>query len=330
MTNLRTASVLPRAQGSLWAFVPLYAIAAVWYFLFPDQLHLGVSVLVMIGLVLSIDLILGFGGIQTLGQAALFGTGAYAAGLVNVYFGWTAPIPGLAIGALAGAVVAFLSSFIILRGNDLTTLTTTILIAGILHQLSNTFHDITGGSDGLLGIEMAPVFGVFEFDFWGHTSFIYASAVLFLISLLLWRLTSSPFGVMMRGIRDNPERMHAIGTPVFARRIHIYTIGGAVAGIAGALQTETLQFVSMHALSFELSATALTVAIIGGFGRLHGAFIGALIYMLFQDYVSGITPKYWPFWLGLLLVLAAIFMRHGIVNFLVTKFRRTARRSTLQ
>ncbi len=315
-------AVFSRDEGPLWAFVPVYLAVAVWYVLFPNQLHLGTAVMIMIVLALSIDLVLGFGGINTLGQAALYGAGAYAAGFLCVYAGITEPISGLVVGAAAGIVIAVLTGFLILRGNDLTTLALSIVVAGVMLELSNTFQGVTGGFDGLRGIDMAPLFGLFNFDLWGRTGFLYAAAVMLAMHALVWRIVSSPFGIAMRGIRENPQRMETIGTPVMARRLAIYALGGAIAGIAGAVQTQTSEFVSMEVLSFHLSATALTVVIMGGLGRIYGAFIGALIYVLFQDYMAKAAPQYWFFWLGLLLVVVAIFMRGGIGAILETGWRR--------
>ncbi|MEC7259857.1 MAG: branched-chain amino acid ABC transporter permease [Pseudomonadota bacterium] len=306
--------IFSRDEGPFWPFLVVYAAAAAWYLLLPGQLHLGTAVLIMIALALSIDLVLGFGGINTLGQAALYGAGAYGAGFFCVYAGVSEPISGVFIGALAGAGVALVTGLIVLRGDHLTVLALSIVVAGVLHELANSFQSLTGGFDGLRGIDMAPLLGLFKFDLWGRTGFIYSAIVLFVMHFFMWRLVASPFGVMMRGIRENPARMDAIGVPVFARRLAIYGIGGAMAGIAGALQTQTSEFVSMEVLSFQLSATALTVVIMGGLGRIYGAFVGAIIYLIFQDYMAKLAPQYWYFWLGLLFLVVAIFMRRGIVE----------------
>lgn len=312
-------------EGPFWAFLPVYAAAAIWYFAFPTQLHLGTAVMIMVIFAMSIDMVLGFGGINTLGQAALYGAGAYAAGFLCVYAGWTEPATGLMVGAIAGAVVAAISGLLILRGDDLTVLALSIVVAGMLLEMANTFEGITGGFDGLRGIDMAPILGVFAFDLWGRTGFVWAAMVMFLVQLALWRIVASPFGVMMRGIRENPDRMATIGAPVLWRRLAIYTIGGAMAGIAGALQTQTAEFVSMDVLSFQVSATVLTVVIMGGLGRIYGAFVGAVIYVLFQDYMAKLAPQYWFFWLGLLFLLVAVFMQRGILDIalrIVARLRR--------
>lgn len=301
-------------EGPLWVLVPVYLAAVAFYLLMGNQLHLGMAVVNMIILALSIDFILGFAGINSLGQAALSGSGAYMAGFLPVYFGWAEPITGLVIAGLVGAGMAYLTGIIALRGGELTVLAMTIVIAAILYELANTFQSVTGGFDGLRGIDMDPVLGAFKFDLWGRTGFVYSVCVLFVVHLLLRVIVTSPFGVMMRGLRENPVRMRALGTPVFHRLLAVYAIGGFVAGIAGGLQTQTSEFVSMEVFAFHISATALTVVIIGGLGRLYGAFLGAVIYVVFQDVFAKLAPQYWYFWLGLLFVLVALFAHGGLIS----------------
>ncbi|WP_018701270.1 branched-chain amino acid ABC transporter permease [Amorphus coralli] len=303
-----------QVEGPLWLLVPIYLAAVAYFYLMGNQLHLGMAVVNMIILALSIDFILGFAGINSLGQAALSGAGAYMAGFLPVYFGWAEPITGLLVAGLVGAVMAYVTGIIALRGGELTVLAMTIIVAAILYEFANSYQDITGGFDGLRGIDIDRVFGLFKFDLWGRTGFVYSVCVLFVVHIALRVIVNSPFGVMMRGLRENPVRMRALGTPVFHRLLIIYAIGGFVAGIAGGLQTQTHEFVSMEVFAFHVSATALTVVIIGGLGRLYGAFIGAVIYVVFQDVFAKMAPQYWYFWLGLLLVLVALFAHGGVVS----------------
>ena len=303
-----------QVEGPLWIMLPVYLAAIAFYFLMGKQLHLGMAVVNMIILALSIDFILGFAGINSLGQAALSGAGAYMAGFLPVYFGWAEPITGLLIAGFVGAAMAYLTGIIALRGGELTVLAMTIVVAAILYKFANTFQGITGGFDGLRGIDIDPLLGAFKFDLWGRTGFVYAVSVLFVVHLALRVIVTSPFGVMMRGLRENAVRMRALGTPVFQRLLVIYAIGGFVAGVAGGLQTQTSEFVSMEVFAFHVSATALTVVIIGGLGRLYGSFIGAVVYVVFQDVFAKLAPQYWYFWLGLLLVLVALFAHGGMVS----------------
>ena len=296
--RLRPAEALP------W----LAAIAC--FFAFPDYLALGAQVLATILFALSLDLILGYAGMVTLGHAAFFGMGAYVAGLLNVH-GWVEPLTGLVAAALAAALVGLVSGAVIIRTKALTFLMLTLVVATLLGELANKWTSFTGGADGLPGMQTASVLG-FRFDFFGRTAYVYCGAILFLAWLLVRRIVHSPYGRSLTGIRENVGRMHAIGSPVFTRLLAAYVISAALAGIAGALVTQTTQFVGLNAFSLDRSGTLLVMLIIGGVGRLYGAFIGVPLYMIFQDRFSSIDPIYWYFWMGLMLVLIVVFAPGGV------------------
>jgi len=297
----------------------LAAIAA--YFVFPDYLALGAQILATILFALSLDLVLGYAGIVTLGHAAFFGTGAYTAGILAAN-GWGEPISGLLAAAAAAGAVGFCSGVIILRTTGLTLLMQTLVVAAMLAELANKATRITGGADGLQGMEVWPIFGAFRFDLFGRTAYIYCALVLLLAWLLVRAIVHSPFGRSLTGIRENVRRMHAIGAPVVRRRLVIYTISAAFAGTAGALIAQTTQFVGLTFLSLERSGSALIMLIIGGVGRLYGAFIGVPLYMIVQDRFSEIEPVYWYFWIGLMMVLVVVFARGGILGLVDRLLRR--------
>ena len=301
----------------------LAAIAA--YFAFPDYLPLGAQILISILFVLSIDLILGYAGIITLGHAAFFGAGAYTAGLLAAH-GWGEPLSGLVAAGLVAGLVGFLSGAVILRTQGLSLLMLTLMIAEMLQEAANKAGDITGGSDGLQGMNVWPVLGIYQFDLFGHTAYLYSLAVLFLAWLATRRIVHSPFGRSLTGIRESEARMHAIGSPVFRRRLTIYTISAALAGIAGALLAETTQFVALEVMSFERSGSGLIMLIIGGVGRLYGPFVGVPLYMIAQDRFAQADPVYWDFWIGLLLILVVIFARGGVLGLAEQLLRRRKRR----
>jgi len=294
------------------------AIAA--FLLFPTYLPLGAQILATILFALSADLVLGYAGIVTLGHAAFFGTGAYTAGILAAS-GWGEPISGLLAGALAAAVIGVVSGFIVLRSSGLTLLMQTLVVATLLHETANRASSITGGDDGLQGMQVWPIFGLFRFDLFGRTAYIYCLVVLFLCWWLARRIVHSPFGRSLTGIRENVLRMHAIGAPVMRRRLVIYTISAAFAGLAGALIAQTTEFVGLGFLSLDRSGTVLIMLIIGGVGRLYGAFIGVPLYMIAQDRFSEVAPVYWYFWIGLLMVLVVVFARGGIFG-LVDRLRQ--------
>jgi branched-chain amino acid transport system permease protein len=258
---------------------------------------------------LSLDLILGFGGILSLGHAAFFGVGAYAAGLFAKHGIVTEPVLALLVAGLAATVVGFLTSFLVLRGSDLTRLMVTLGVALVLRELANRYSNITGGADGLQGVTVAPVLGLFRFDLFGHTAYVYSLIVLFLLFLLARRIVNSPFGLSLLAVKGNALRASAIGIPVDWRLVAIYTVAAGYAGIAGGLLAQTTAFASLEVFSFDRSADVLLVLIIGGIGYLYGGLIGAIIFRLMQDWLANITPQYWQFWIGLVLVIIVLVGR---------------------
>lgn len=312
-----------RHRLRLWELLPwLVAVGA--FFAFPDYLSLGAQILIGILFALSLDLIMGYGGIITLGHAAFFGIGAYTAGLLAAH-GWGEPLSGLVIAGIVAAAVGFVSGAIVLRTQGLTLLMLTLMIAAMLQEAANKAGGITGGADGLQGMEVWPVLGLFPFDLFGVTAYLYCLAILFLGWLVIRRIVYSPFGRALTGIRENEARMHAIGSPVFRRRLVAYTIAAFFAGVAGALLAQTTQFVALEVLSFERSGTVLIMLILGGVGRLYGAFIGVPLYMILQDRFAQAEPVYWYFWIGLLLILVVMFARGGVLGTTEKLLRRLRR-----
>ncbi|WP_150286558.1 branched-chain amino acid ABC transporter permease [Rhabdaerophilum calidifontis] len=303
------------AEFVLWGL----ALAAV--FLLPRQLLILNEIAILALFAISLDLILGYAGLVSLGHAAFLGVGAYAAGLLAIHV--TAdPLAGLAFGTLAAALAGLVTCPLVLKGNDLTRLMVTLGISMLLLELANSFGSITGGADGLQGITMAPLLGLFEFDLMGRTAYLYSLAVLFLLFLLARRIVHSPFGLSLRAIRDNPLRAAAAGVPATRRLTAVYTLAAAYAGAAGALLAQTTQFVSLDVLAFHRSADLMLVLIIGGAGYLYGGIIGALAFKILQDAIATVTPQYWQFWIGLLLVLFVLGGReilHGGVMALVRR-----------
>jgi len=288
----------------------LAALASV--FLMPGR-HLILTEIAWLGLfALSLDLILGYAGIISLGHAAFFGVGSYAAALFAKYGIITEPVLALVAAGLAAAVLGFATSFLVLRGSDLTRLMVTLGVALIMREIANQIPDLTGGADGLQGVIVAPILGMFQFDIFGHVGYVYCLAVLFVFFLLARRIVYSPFGLSLRAVRGNPLRAASIGIPVNARLVAIYTLAAFYAGVAGALLAQTTSFASLDVFSFERSADLLLVLIIGGTGYLYGGLIGAVIFKLMQDWIANLTPQYWQFWIGLVLVLIVLIGRDRI------------------
>ena len=304
--------LLSRRRLSPLELLP-WVIALGVYFFLPQYLTLGSQILIMVLFALSLDITLGYAGVIILGHAAFYGMGAYTAGLLAVH-GWGDPLIGLVAAAIAAAILGLVSGIVILRTTGLALLMLGMAVALILYEAANRLHDITGGFDGLRGMTIQPIFGYFDFDFFGKTAFLYCLAILFLAWLFVRQVVISPFGRSLVGIQENADRMAAIGTPVARRKLIAFVLSAAIAGIAGALSAQINQFVSLSVFSFELSGTVLVMLVLGGAGRLYGAFVGAPLYMIAQDQFAKGDPVYWLFWLGILLIAVVLFARGGILG----------------
>jgi len=289
----------------------LAAIAC--YFVFESYHALGAQIFATILFALSLDLLIGFAGIVTLGHAAFFGVGAYAAGVMAAN-GWHEPLSEVLFAAIVAACVGFASGLIVLRTAGLTLLMQTLVVAALLQELANKWSSVTGGSDGLLGMKIDPIFGLYRFDLFGDTAYVYCLAVLFIGWLIARKIVYSSFGRSLTGIRENTNRMHAIGAPVDRRKIIIYTISAALAGVSGALIAQTTALVGLNTLALSKSGELIIMLVIGGIGRLYGAFIGVPLYMIAQDRFSQIDPIYWYFWIGLFMIFVVVFARGGVLG----------------
>ncbi|MSQ20248.1 MAG: branched-chain amino acid ABC transporter permease [Betaproteobacteria bacterium] len=283
------------------------------FVLTPSYLSLASQIAITALFAVSLDLILGYAGIVSMGHAAFFGLGAYTAGLISKA-GWGEPLTGLVIAAALAALVGYGMSFIIARFRHLALIMITLGLGLLLHEAANSASWLTGGADGLQGVKIRPLFETFKFDLYGTTAYAYSLAGLFLMFLIARRLIHSPFGLALRGIRENWTRMPAIGADSQAHIRKIYTVSAAIAGVAGALLAQTTETVSLEVLSFQRSADVLVILILGGAGRLYGGIIGAIIYMVARDQFSGVNPQYWYFWIGLLLIAVVILLPNGILG----------------
>lgn len=291
-----------------------WAAALAVFFLLPDYLSLGARVLTYILFALSLDLILGYAGIITLGHAAFFGLGAYVTGILSAKLGVTDPLLQMLASAFAAGLLGLATGALVLRTHGLTQLMLTLAVAAVCLEIANKATPLTGGADGLSGVSVAPILGFFKFDMYGRTAYLWCLALVFAGWYVIRRLIYSPFGAALTGIRENSVRMHAVGAPVFGRLLAVYTFSAVVAGIAGALLTQTNQFVGLNVLGFEPSGELLVMLILGGVGRLYGAFVGPLVFLIAQDYLARQFPEYWYFGIGLLLVIVVLFARGGILG----------------
>jgi branched-chain amino acid transport system permease protein len=293
--------------------------AVLWLLAFASPWVLGKHALIIneIAIValfaVSLDLILGYTGIVSLGHAAFLGFGAYTAALFAKHV-MPDPLVGLAVGIAAATVLGAVCSLTIMRGSDLTRLMVTLGMAAILTELANKMDWLTGGSDGLQGVVMGPLLGKFEFDLSGKTAAWYSLSVLLVLFLLARRLIHSPFGATLKAVRDNRLRAMAIGIPVGSRLAVAYTIAAGVAGAAGALIAQTTGFASLDVFALERSADVMLMLVIGGVGWLYGGVVGAVVFKLLHDFISAITPQYWTFWIGLFLVVLVMVGREKLLR----------------
>ncbi|ATU94672.1 branched-chain amino acid ABC transporter permease [Phyllobacterium zundukense] len=323
----KTSPVRPLWQRDLIGVAIIIAAAILGYLLFPNNLALLTRIIAILFLVLSLDLVTGYCGVATLGHAALFGTGAYAAGIAAVTFGITEPLTMVAIGAFAGATAGLVSGVVILRGHGLAQLVLSIAVIHLFHEAANKASAYTGGSDGLSGIAPDPILGLFAFDLWGRTAYVFGILLLVIIFILLRILVRSPFGMLCRGIRQDPIRVSAMGASVKASLIKMYVISGVVAGVGGAFNAVSTQVVGLDSLSFTNSAEALVMLVLGGTGSLYGAFVGTIVFVWFEDVVSAANPFHWLTIVGSLLIAVVLFAPKGLYGTAVTLVERYGRSS---
>jgi branched-chain amino acid transport system permease protein len=293
-------------------FAPFVLIVGL-YFVAGSYMPLITQIMIMCIFALSLDLILGYGGVESLGQAALFGAGAYGAGIFALRAS-SSPIGGLVVAGLAGAVVAAVTGPVVLRARGITLVMMTLAVATMLLELANSMQWLTGGADGLYGFNTAPLFGMFPFELDGSTAYCYVAGIFLLIFVICKIVVNSPFGLTVRGIRENPTRMRLLGVSVLRRLVMMYVIAGFMAGIAGGLSAQVTQLVALDSFSFVLSGNVLIMLVLGGAGSLNGAILGAALFVLVSDRAAAVSPFHWLFALGIGLILTVRYAPSGLIG----------------
>ena len=268
----------------------------------------------------SLDLVLGYSGIVTLGHAAFFGFGAYSAALFAKHL-HPDPLLGLAVGGLSALLLGAVCALSILRGSDLTRLMVTLATSFILLEGANKWDELTGGADGLQGVIMGPLLGRFEFDLYGQVAAAYSLTVLTVVVLVLRRVVHAPLGLTWQALRDNPLRAQAVGVSVHRELARVYTLAAGIAGLAGALMAQTTGFASLDVFALERSADAVLMLVMGGTGWLYGGVLGAVAFKLLHDLISNLTPQYWTFWMGLILVTFMLVGRERLWQWITRRGR---------
>jgi branched-chain amino acid transport system permease protein len=297
-----------RAADILWAVL---AIAA--FFLFPNRLSFGSIIIVAVIFAISVDIVVGFPRIISLGQALYFGLGAYAAGLIAAS-GWTEPITGALLSAIVSALVALCLGPLILRLRELPLIMVTIAVAQLVYEAAHKNSWLTGGDDGLYGFQVGKLFGIFGWSLYGSTAYLYALGWAIVIFVLARVVTSSPFGVCLQGIRENADRMRLLGTPVLLRQVQAYVLGAAIAGLGGAVLAQSQSLVSLYVLSLDQTIDGLVLLALGGVGSIYGAILGAPVYMIIKYVSQLVSPQYWLFSVGLLLIAVVTSGKNGLIG----------------
>jgi branched-chain amino acid transport system permease protein len=302
----------------------IVAALALFPLLWPGYLDLGTRMIVLALCAMSLDLLVGYCGLITLGHAAFFGVGAYAAGIFALRAS-AEPVLGLLVGALAAATLGVISGAVLLRSRRLTLIMLSLATVLIVSEAANRMAWLTGGADGLQGIVMGPVLRQFPFDLNGRVAYVYAAVALALGFLVFRSVIDSNFGKSLVGIRENEPRMRAIGAPVDARLRVAFVISTALAGVAGALQAQISEFVSLNSVSVEFSGEILVMLILGGAGRRYGALLGAPLYVFMQDYLAREDPTNWYLWIGFMLLAIVLFAPGGLTRWIgMVAGRRTS------
>ena len=328
MSKIETPAMALLAARRRWRIweLALWVAAVAAIFLLPSQLLILTEIAILALFAVSLDLILGYAGIVSLGHTAFFGLGAYAAGILARDY-VAEPVTGLVFAGLVSGIFGLATSFLVLRGSDLTRLMTTFGVAMLLAEFGNQATSLTGGADGLSGIMMNPILGLFPFDLWGRNGYIYCLAVLIVLTFVARRIVNSPFGLSLMAIKRNSRRAAMLGISPNRRIVAIYAISAAYAGMAGALLAQTTSFVSPDVLAFHRSADVLLVLVVGGAGYLYGGIFGAIIFTLLRDWLSVATPQYWMFWIGLVLVAIVMIGRERLTQWparMANRMRRGA------
>jgi len=259
-------SLAAQSRWRWWEiFLGVAALASWW--LVGEHALLANEIAILALFAVSLDLILGYAGIVSLGHAAFFGVGAYTAALFAKHV-MPDPLVGMAVAVAAAALLGLVSSVLILRGSDLTRLMVTLGVALVLFELANKLDWLTGGIDGLQGVTIAPLLGRFEFDLYGRVAYGYSLGVLVAALLIARRIVHSPFGVSLKALRDNRLRATSIGMDVHKRLAAVYAFAAALAGASGALLAQTTGFASLDVLDFHRSADVLLVLVMVGRERL--------------------------------------------------------------
>jgi branched-chain amino acid transport system permease protein len=264
-------------------------------------------------LVMSVDLLLGFTGLASLGQAAYFGVGAYLTAILATRYQFGLGfdfVLVLALGTLAGAVLAALFGLLAIRANGVYFLMITLALGQCVWGLAYRWNSLTGGDNGI-NLRARPKLGI---DLANDVTFFYVVFVIFALSLLvMYTLVRSPFGCSLTGIRERELRMQILGYNTWLHKYVAFVIAGAFGGLSGVLWAHTAGIVSPENVVLTTSVDALLMAVLGGAGTLVGGVIGAVIVFGLREYLSTLVP-WWQYVLGAVYVLTILYLPTGLMG----------------
>lgn len=284
-------------------------------------LHIITKILIFTLFAMSLNLIFGYGGLFSMGHAAFLGVGGYTAGIFMVRLGidsfWIIALVAILLSALIAAVFGYIS----LKVSGLFFLMVTFALAQLLYAVVYNWFDVTGGAFGLKGIPL-PNLNIPGVTL-NELSFYFFVFIIFIICyFLLYRISNSPFGHALTGIRDNEPRMKAMGYNTWLYKYIAIIISGVFAGIAGTLFASWHTLVSPSQIGVTTSVLALLYVMIGGAGFLFGPLIGAALVILVEYYVSIYLPERWPLVLGILFIVTVMLLRGGIAPYLIRAWKK--------
>ncbi len=259
----------------------------------------------------SLDLLVGRAGLPSLGHAAFFGGGAYAAAIVGQRLGTNELLVGLGAAVLVAAVLALIIGALAVRALGIFFLMLTLALAQMVYALAFQATELTGGSNGLAGVRRPALLGL---DLGSAEALYLLVAVVFgLVTVLLWRIVRSPYGRALVGIRENERRMRALGYDTRTLKLSVFVLAGALAGIAGALSAYAFRFVSPNDTALGTSVTGLVIVLIGGSGTLLGPLLGAATVLLIERVLSS-AVGFSQTVLGVVFIFFVVFARQGLAS----------------
>jgi branched-chain amino acid transport system permease protein len=265
----------------------------------------------------SLNLLVGYAGLPSLGHAAFFGGGAYAAAIAAQRLGTDELAVGMAAGVAGAALLALIIGFFAVRAVGIFFLMLTLALAQMVFAIAYQATDLTGGSNGFSGVHRPTLFGL---DLSAASELYVLVCVVFGLSvLLLWRITTSSYGAALIGVRENERRMRALGYDTRTLKLSAFVFAGAIAGVAGALSAYEFRFVSPNDVALGASVTGFVMVLVGGAGTLAGPIVGAAVVLLIERVLPSQLPAQTI--LGIVFIAFVLFARQGVVG----AFRRAVR-----